>query len=80
MYIELVAMQCTACVFLCTNYMRVSRVMWHMMCNVIYMYNVCVCVCRSANRCLLKVAHMSALLQHFEKAAGIFEEVCTSYL
>ena len=46
----------------------------------IYMYNVCVCVCRSANRCLLKVAHMSAQLQHFEKAAGIFEEVCTSYL
>ena len=35
-----------------------------------------VCVCRSANRCLLKVAHMSAQLQHFEKAAGIFEEVC----
>jgi alpha-soluble NSF attachment protein len=29
----------------------------------------------SANRCLLKVAHMSAQMQQFDKAAGIFEEV-----
>lgn len=30
---------------------------------------------RSANKCLLKVAHMSAMLQQFNKAAEIFEEV-----
>ncbi|CAI8041511.1 Beta-soluble NSF attachment protein [Geodia barretti] len=29
----------------------------------------------SANKCLLKVAHMAAMLQQFDKAAGIFEEV-----
>ena len=30
---------------------------------------------RSANKCLTKVAHMSAQLQLFEKAASLFEEV-----
>lgn len=30
---------------------------------------------RSANKCLLKVAHMSAMLLQFNKAAEIFEEV-----
>ena len=30
---------------------------------------------RSANKCLAKVAHMSAQLQHFQKAAQLFEEV-----
>lgn len=29
----------------------------------------------SANKCLLRVAHMAAMLQQYDKAAGIFEEV-----
>ena len=37
--------------------------------------SILICVCRSANKCLLKVAHMAAMLQQFDKAAGIFEEV-----
>ena len=36
------------------------------------------CLLRSANKCLDKVAHMSAQLQNFEKAATIFEDVSYS--
>ena len=31
---------------------------------------------RSANKCLIKVAHMCATMQQFDKAASLFEEVC----
>jgi len=30
---------------------------------------------RSSNKCLVKVAHMCAMLQQFDKAAALFEEV-----
>ena len=33
---------------------------------------------RSANKCLVKVGHMAAQLQQFEKAALLFEEVYSS--
>ena len=33
--------------------------------------------CRSADKCVLKVAHMAAQLQMFDKAVQIFEEVGT---
>ena len=33
---------------------------------------------RSANKCLVKVAHMCATMQNFQKAAELFEEVITT--